>query len=151
LQNRTVDRIGGILTALIGLVAIAEALRLYPYRTSFFVGDHTMPGVVGGALVLLGLLLAFSAKGERITIQFPDRATLVKIALTLGGLFLYWILLQVLGYIISTFIIAICFFMVIGSYRFAKSLIYALVMTACLYVVFIYWLSMPFPLGMLGI
>lgn len=151
MQNRTVDRIGGIITALIGLVAIAEALRLYPYRTSFFVGDHTMPGVVGGALVLLGLLLAFFVKGERITIQFPDRPTLVKIALTFGSFLLYWILMQIVGYSISTFITAICLFRVIGSYHFRKSLIYALVMTACLYVIFIYGLSMPFPSGMLGI
>ncbi|RAK20520.1 putative tricarboxylic transport membrane protein [Anoxybacillus vitaminiphilus] len=149
-KNMWSDRIGGFISIIFGIVAIAEAVRLYPNRIDLFVGDHTMPGLIGGVMIFLGFLMFF-VKGERFTVEFADRKTMIKILLTIGLLFAYWILLQILGYLISTLVISMFLFKVLGSYSFYKSVVFAVVLTVLLYVLFILWLSIPFPTGILGI
>ncbi|MGG1556688.1 tripartite tricarboxylate transporter TctB family protein [Geobacillus thermoleovorans] len=145
------DRIGGIVTILAGGIALAEAARLYPTRTSMLVGDHTMPAVVGFLMVVLGISLLFT-KGESFDAEFPDRKTMLSIIGTLGLLFVYWILFQFVGYVVSTLIVSVLLFRIIGSYPFfPKALLLGALLTTFLYVAFVYLLSIPFPKGMIGI
>ncbi|WP_199617074.1 tripartite tricarboxylate transporter TctB family protein [Paenibacillus alkalitolerans] len=143
------DRIGGIISILFGSVAISEAVRLYPYRTDYFAGDHVLPAVVGALLVLLGLLLAFAAvKGEKFVATFPDKSTVISMLLSFGLLFVYWVIIPVLGYVISTLLIAIGLFKVMGGFRLIKSALFGALLTSVFYMIFIYWLGMSFPKGM---
>jgi putative tricarboxylic transport membrane protein len=141
------DRIGGIISIILGSIAISEAIRLFPARMSPFVGDHTLPGVVGGLMILLGLILVFFNNGESFKAEYPSRRIIVCLVLTFGLLFLYLFLLQYAGYIISTLLVSIGLFKVIGSFSFLKSIIYAVILTIIFYLIFIYWLAMQFPDG----
>jgi putative tricarboxylic transport membrane protein len=139
-------RVGGIITMLFGCVSLYEAIRLYPERMSFYVGDHIFPGVIGLAMLVLGLLALF-AKGEQFTVEFPDRRTLMQMAAVLGIMLGYWLLLFVVGYVISTLVASVLLFRVIGSYGYGKSLVYSVILTAAMYLFFVYWLTIPFPNG----
>ncbi|MBW4081220.1 tripartite tricarboxylate transporter TctB family protein [Paenibacillus sp. S150] len=140
------DRIGGVVTMLFGAVAISESVRLYPARESLYVGDHLMPGVIGAAMILFGFIMLIK-KGESFKVQFPDATALRKMLLVTVSLFAYWGLISYLGYTLSTFVISIALFKVIGSYPYAKAAIYSAVQTAVIYFIFVYWLRLPFPAG----
>ena len=56
------DRIGALVAIVLGVIAIREAVRLYPHGMNAFTGDHLMPAVVGVALVVLGVAALFSFK-----------------------------------------------------------------------------------------
>lgn len=145
------DRIGGIISIIFGSIAMSEAIRLYPARMGTFVGDHTMPGIVGGALILLGLLLVFFLRGESFKVEFPDRVIMKSMLLALGLLFAYWFAIPYVGYVISTLLVSIGLFKVLGFFSFVKSTIYASILTTVFYLLFIFWLGMPFPTGIFNI
>lgn len=140
------DRIGGLITMICGAIAIKESVRLYPTRESFYVGDHLMPGVVGAAMLLFGLILLIK-KGESFKVQFPDKATLRKMLLVMASLFAYAIVTSYAGYTLSTFLVSIVLFRIIGAYPYVKAVIYSAVQTALIYIIFVYWLETPFPEG----
>jgi len=140
------DRIGGLITIIFGGVAVSEAFRLYPTRESFYVGDHLMPGIIGAAMILFGLIMLIR-KGVSFKVQFPDKALMRKMLLVMGTLFLYWILINYLGYIFSTFMITCLLFRLIGSYPYVKAAIFSAGVTVVIYFIFIYWLDMLFPKG----
>ena len=139
------DRLGGLFSIIFGGIAVAEAIRLYPMRMADFAGDHTLPGFVGVVLIVLGIILLF--KGQAFQVVFPNRNIVFRMVVAIVLLFLYWFLLPYLGYLISTFLISMGLFKVIGGYRILKAAIYSLVATVVLYVIFIWWLNMPFPTG----
>lgn len=140
------DRIGGVITMFFGALAVSESVRLYPARESTYVGDHLMPGVIGAAMLLFGFILLVK-KGERFKVQFPDRSTMRRMLGVALTLFAYWGLISYLGYTLSTFIISIALFKIIGSYPYAKAALYSAVQTAIIYFIFVYWLRLPFPAG----
>jgi putative tricarboxylic transport membrane protein len=115
------------------------------------VGDYTMPAVFGSVLILLGLLLLFVVKGEQFKVKYPDRKTMISILSTLGLLFLYWFSIQFLGYEITTFVVGIGLFKVMGSYSWIKAIIFSAILSTVLYFLFIFWLGVPFPTGIFGI
>lgn len=145
-----VNRIGGTISIVLGGIAIEEALRLYPLRIGTY-GDHTLPGIIGGLMVLLGIILIFFIKEEDFKVEFPQREQRVPMILSMGFLFAYWVSLHFLGYVISSFLLSVGLFKVMGSFNWFKSVGYAIILTSVLYLMFIYWLMMPFPAGIFGI
>jgi putative tricarboxylic transport membrane protein len=141
---------GGLISIIFGAVAISEGVRLYPARITAFAGDHTLPLFVGSSLVVLGLYLLI-IKGQTFKVQYPDRKLVRGMLLAMGLLVAYWFSIPYLGYLISTFLISIGLFKVIGSYSYLKSIIFSAVLTAALYVLFIFCLAMPFPTGIFDI
>lgn len=145
-----VKRIGGIISVLFGGIAIWESIRLYPLRIGAY-GDHTFPGIIGGLMVLLGLILIFFIKEEKFVVEFPKPERRGPMILTLGFLFAYWVSLHFLGYVISNFLLGVGLFKVIDSITLFKSVIYSIILTGVLYLLFIYYLMIPFPSGIFGI
>ena len=147
LKRVRADQVGGVVAILIGLVAIREAVRLYPYRISLVVGDHLLFAVLGGLLVLFGLLLIFWRQPSKEEVLWPERETGRALLLTLLLLLAYRLLLPVLGYLLCTFFVAVLLFRWFGSYRTIICLFAAAVTTGALYVVFILWLGLSLPGG----
>lgn len=143
------DKIGAIITILFGILSMAEAMRHFPNRMSMLVGDHTLPALVGIALIVLGIVLLF-LKGESFRVEFPKGQTLFQVIATLVILFIYWFLIPYLGYTISTLLVLISLFKVIGSYGMVKSIAYGVLATTVLYLLFMNWLQIPFPNGIFG-
>lgn len=148
-QLRKADRVGGLITVMFGIVSISEGARLFPDRISLMVGDHTLPGLIGIVMVLLGTLVVFT-RGEQFHVEFPKGKMMVTMLVTLAIMFAYWFLIPYLGYVISTLAALVGLFKVIGSYHLGKSTLYGSLTTIALYMLFIYWLQMPFPDGIFG-
>ena len=145
------DRIAGAIAVAVGLIALVEAKRLYPLRMRALVGDDTMLWLLGAVMVVLGLLMIFIVKIPPHKVEFPEKKVRLTILVTVGLLFVYCYMISLVGYLISTFLISLGLFKVIGSYRWHVALFSAIVLTAALYGVFILWLNMPFPVGVFGI
>jgi putative tricarboxylic transport membrane protein len=150
INARQADRIGGALALLIGGLALREGVRLLPYRQSALAGDHILPMLLGGVLVLLGLwLLLFPVAGDG-PVEWPRGDALRRLVAVLLLLVLYRVLLDILGYAISTFVITGLLFRSIGSYCWLTSILSSMLVTLCLYVVFVWWLTLTFPEGLFG-
>nr|WP_263327414.1 tripartite tricarboxylate transporter TctB family protein [Neobacillus sp. Marseille-Q6967] len=139
--------VGGAVTVIFGLMSLYEAKRMYPYSKDFVTGDHAMPGVIGILLILLGMGLISEKVIENKKVDFPAGKTLMILISSIGVLFLYCLLIMLVGYVISTFIISILLIRIIGNYRWIFSMVTGAIITAVLYFIFIVLLKTPFPIG----
>ncbi len=144
----TADRIGGVSGIILGTVALIEAYRLYPFRSSPMVGDHTMPALFGAVLVVLGTLLLFQ-RGDQEEAPFPEKPQFTLILFSVVLMFVYRYLIPLLGYALSTFLVSSVLFKLLGPYRWPVSLVLSVVLTAAIYLIFVVWLKTPFPAGLL--
>ncbi|MFD1772418.1 tripartite tricarboxylate transporter TctB family protein [Paenibacillus rhizophilus] len=77
-------------------------------------------------------------------IQFLPRQGLIPLLLLIYTFILPWA-----GYLVGTFIIALLLFRLLGIGRWWRCAVYALLLTAGLYLIFIEWLHTPFSAGTL--
>lgn len=136
----------GGLTVLFGIVVIAESVRIYKYARSVLTGDHIVPGIAGIAMIFLGISLIFSSAATYKP-TFPKGAILKRILGTAAVMVVYLLLMNYVGYVVSTLLASYGLFRVFGKYSRAKSALMALLTTLFVWAVFIAWLNMPFPRG----
>lgn len=149
-RNRMVSElIAGSIAVLLGVVSVIEAFRLYPMRMSALAGDHSMPALLGCAMIVLGTLLIFFVKGDNAKVEFPDRQMMRILIYIIIIMFGYWLLMKYAGYIVSTLIAALLLFRITSSFTWIKSALTASVTTAVIYVIFVYFLNMVLPEGVL--
>lgn len=148
IERSGADRIGGLLAVGFGVLAVREAIRLFPLRTSEYAGDHITFGLLGGVLLILGLLLATVVRTPRFNVELPRGTVKNSMLVTAALLFVYLYLVPAIGYVWSTFPIAAGLFRALGSYKWRQALLFAAILTAALYVVFELWLHMSLPGGM---
>lgn len=140
------NTIMGGLAVLIGIGVIAESVRIYRYARSFLTGDHIVPGIAGVAMILLGISLIFSS-APAYKPTFPKGTILMRILGTAAVMAGYLLLMNYLGYVLSTLLASYGLFRVFGKYSRGKSALMAALTTLFVWAVFIAWLNMPFPKG----
>ncbi|MBW4081028.1 tripartite tricarboxylate transporter TctB family protein [Paenibacillus sp. S150] len=164
------DRLAGALTVLAGCLALREAWKLYPYHVSLLGGDHVFPAFIGAGLLLCGLWLLAASRGQahkalvgrnpeevlarKAAMDEPEvraappllRRSWPKAGLIPPLLLIYTVLLQSVGYALSTFVASLLLLRLLGG-GWRRSGLYALVLTSGLFLVFIEWLHTPFPAG----
>lgn len=103
-------------------------------------------------MLLLGDLMTFVIKSTPLKVTFPRRGDHA----TYGGvgcfvsLFWCWAVLPFLGYVPSSCLTSIVLFRLFGAYRWRTCLMAAVLLTGSLYLVFIRFLKLPFPIGIFG-
>lgn len=151
LKKITADRVGGAIFMLLGVVSLLEARRLHPMRMREAVGDDIFPMILGMVLLVLGTLMTFIVKTSPLKVNFPEKEIARRMIASLACLFGYWAILPILGYAPSTFLSSTLLFYFFGGYRLRICLVAATLLTACVYLIFIHFLKMPFPIGVLGL
>jgi putative tricarboxylic transport membrane protein len=141
------DQIGGLLSVVLGGIVCIEAMRIQRASGSGFFGDHTLPALLGGLLILLGIVLFFLP--ERFEPPSQESRFSASLAGSVATMFAYVFLMDTVGYVVSTFCTAIALFRLIGSYSWRACIGYSFVLTAILYLVFVYGLQITFPRGVL--
>jgi putative tricarboxylic transport membrane protein len=145
--------VGGVLI-LLGGVALGEGWRLRALRTEMVagsvVGDDTMPLIVGAALLVLGILVAFAAPPLPVKVAFPFGPQRVQMLSTAGLLVGYWVILPYLGYTTGTAVVALGLYRTMGGYRWPITTLLAAATTGLLFLMFRVWLLEPLPTGWLG-
>jgi putative tricarboxylic transport membrane protein len=141
------DRIGGLLAAVLGVVVCMESWRIYRENNAGIIGDHTLPALLGGILILLGVLLLIWPERYKVAVTSPEVRQ--NITGCLVAMFVYQVIIFTLGYVTATFGVAAVLFRLFGSYPWRVSIGYSVVLTAILYLVFQAGLHIPFPRGVL--
>ena len=146
------DRVAGAIFILLGIFALVEGWRLLPLRSRGMPGDDAFPLLLGLVMVVLGAILAFVLKPRQGSpVSWPRGQQAISMLESAGILVLYWIVLPYLGFAISTFMAASGLFYAIGGYRWYGCLLSSAVLTSAFYGIFIIWLKMAFPVGVVGI
>lgn len=130
---------------LIGLASIYLGYAEYEFWIKTVPGGGFMPVLAGGLIVLISLMVIFDKKkAQKIKLVgkafYPVAAVLITIALNVVVGVLPAITFMVFGWLKW-----------IEKYNYKKSMIIALITSACAYGIFWVWLRVPFPTGLLNI
>lgn len=147
MPNNVPDFVGAVLSIALGVVVTLEAYRLRAYAVSQFVGDHTLPAILGVLFILLGGTLmasTFQVQEKRKALPSPYQDRMILSLSTLG---LYFLMLNIMGYLTATLIASTLLFHIVGTFRWARSVSCGFILTGSLYLIFIKWLQISFPAG----
>jgi putative tricarboxylic transport membrane protein len=147
LPHNVPDFLGAVLSIAAGVLVSLEAYRLRAYSLSRYVGDHTLPAILGLVFVLLGAALLVHSFRNEERAKAPPSPHRTSMFLCLALLGAYCLLIDIVGYLTATLIVSAFLFRVVGRYGWGTAIVLAAVLTGCLYVVFIMWLQISFPTG----
>lgn len=143
-----------VLLVLSGYV-IQEAWRMPP-SASFGPGAGFLPFWLGVALAVFATILFVSAWRRQATEDdskpvFPGKQALLGIALILVGLAGYILLIEVLGYLMDTFLFIVFLMKVVEREKWRLTLMVAVSTTAALFIIFEFLLKIKLPSNMFGL
>lgn len=137
------DRIAGILIVLFALFYGLEALRLKSGFASGPIGPKEFPLILAAALVVTALFLLFTVDPEP---DWPLRSSWLNLGVVVASFVAYAYLLVPTGFIAATTLAT-----GLVSQRFGakawQALVTGFVASLALYVLFVYALGIPLPVG----
>ena len=144
---------GVFLLVLSGLV-IWESSKMPP-SASFGPGAGFLPFWLGILLAVLATILFVSAWRRQAQEQdskpvFPGKQALFAITLVLAGLAGYIVLIEVLGYLLDTFLFVVFLVKVVEREKWPLTLKLAVATTAGLFIIFQVLLKITLPSNMFG-
>jgi len=148
---KSADLATGSLLTLLGLATLL-ASRGIKGMAGQSLDPRTLPSLVGWGLLVIGagiVLLAARYRGDPVPVQWPDRQGLRRIGVAFVSLVLYMGLMGPLGFPIATTLFVAGLTWHLGHYRYWASLFLGLVTGLVVHFVFIEFLGLGFPLGLL--
>jgi hypothetical protein len=134
------------LTLIFGAAAAYESAKL-PFGTVRNPGPGFFPWWTSVVLDLLALILLAQALTLRSSAVGKGSGRIAKVAALLIVLGAYTVLLDPLGYLLSTFLLVLFMLRWIDTQRWTVALGMAAITSVVSYVVFAIWLSIPLPRG----
>lgn len=148
-----VYQIAGLALLALAVAVVYGALQLR-YYTSLGPGPGFFSFWIGIALGILALVIiaqTVSRPPERLPWDFvPDRAGLTRIGLVLLSLLLAALFLERLGFFLTMFVVYMLLLRGLGGYRLLATAVAAVLASFGTYYVFVKWLNVPLPSGILG-
>ena len=144
------DRITGGVVLLAGVAIIWQAcrLRLGNFHTP---GPGLFPLLLGSVVVFLSLcLLAFRSRSRKDARSFSAES-LLRVGRVYGSLIAYFLVLEHLGFLLSTFLLVSYLSIVIGKQKAVGALVRAVLVTVFSYLLFDVVLKGQLPKGILGL
>jgi putative tricarboxylic transport membrane protein len=148
---KSADLATGTMLGLLGLATLF-ASRGIKGMAGQSLDPRTLPSLVGWGLLVIGagiVLLAARYRGDPVSVQWPDRQGLRRIGVAFVSLVLYMGLMDPLGFPIATTLFVAGLTWHLGHYRYWASLLLGLVTGVVVHFVFIEFLGLGFPLGLL--
>jgi putative tricarboxylic transport membrane protein len=148
-RGNGMDRIAGGIILVIGMAIIWQATRLH-------IGNFTVPGpgffplLLGIVVVLLSVCLIVFAEetgGDKSSFSWGN---LKRVASVFGVLLFYGAVLELVGFLIASFVLLLYLSLVIGKQRIAGALLRAVIMTGLSYLLFDVVLKTQLPKGIIG-
>lgn len=142
------------------LLALAAALAIgaasFPPMPGQAFGPRLFPNLIAGGLAICaGLLVvrAAKAKGLRLGVVTPEwwnePGRRGNLAILLGSIVAYTLLVEPLGFLVTTFALLVLLMKRLGA-AWRATLLASLTGTAVTYVMFAWWLRVPLPPGLLN-
>lgn len=147
-MNLMFDRIGSLFFALVGALFIAESQNISSSAYGSQVGPNMFPFGLGVILILLSLRLLWETykKGTAASTSEPHSPLRYKrFFFILTATILYVLLLEILGYVISSFAFLTYAFTMMGSKSVLKSVIVSLLFSVGVYGIYVHLLKGTLP------
>lgn len=112
-----------------------------------------MPLWVAGAIAVLSLLLVMEAQ-RRVSdpaVDWPDRTGGRRVVLTLTGIVAFVLIAPWLGFVVTTSVFVVALLLIVERRPLLPSLLTGLLAAALIHAIFIAWLSIALPRGILGV
>lgn len=130
----------------------------YGITRSGIPGAGFFPLLAGFIMITLSLVVLGSSFKKREESEillkekfFPRRSSPKRIGLTLAGLFGYWLLLESVGFLGTTFLFLVYLLRFIEPQGWTKVLVVAVLATGISYLLFNILLKVQMPIGFLGV
>ena len=150
---RTADRIAGAALLALAVAFCAGALKYYPYSGPGGPGSAFLPFWLGVIMAVLAVWLLVGALRSRDpgAAWLPRGEGLRRLALVLGVTAAFVALLKFVGMILGTALFLIVLMRVLDRNPWPLTLSVAVATSGLIYLVFTYWLRVPFPVSGFGI
>jgi putative tricarboxylic transport membrane protein len=148
---RSADRISGVLLLIFG-AGFAAGARQYPYWTPTGPGSGFLPlwlGVVMAALAI-ALFVGAMRRPDPGEAWLPEGRGLVRLIVVVVATIAFVWLLPFLGMTLATFLFLVGILRFLERHSWFATVGVALATSAANWLVFIHWLNVPFPTGILG-
>ena len=148
---RSADLMTGALTIGIGVVTLV-ASRSIKAMAGESLDPRTLPAMVGWAMILCGAGIMYSGwryRGDPVSVQWPDRLGQRRLIATAALLLAYVALIEPIGFPIVTGAFVSAHSWYLGRYRPWVTLLGGSVTGIIVYYVFMEFLELTFPLGLL--
>jgi hypothetical protein len=148
---RAADRVSGLLLLIFG-IGFAVAGRGYPYWTSTGPGSGFLPFWLGLAMAGLAAALLVGAvrRPDHGEAWLPRGRAFVRLLAVIAATTAFVWLLPTLGMTLGTFLFLVGILRFLEGHGWAATFAVALATAVVNWLVFIHWLNVPFPPGLLG-
>lgn len=141
------DRAAAAVLLAFGLIALEEARKLR-FGSIAKPGPGFFPVVLAAAFSLVCLVLLVNAIRARDAEAVSGvRLAWPKIVATMAALFVYALVLELLGFVVATFALLLFFFKALERQRWVTALAGSLATAFVTYLVFKVWLNVQLPAG----
>ncbi len=148
---RLADRVSGLVLLIFG-IGFALGAGRYPYWTPTGPGSGFLPFWLGLAMAVLAAMLLVGAtrRPDAGHAWLPGGRALMRLVVVVVATVAFVWLLPVLGMPLGTFLFLVGLLRFLEGHTWVATLGVALVTSAVNWLVFMHWLHVPFPIGVLG-
>lgn len=148
-------RMSDVVPALL-MLALSGAIALETRGLSFWADTTPGPAFLPvwlaiAGVVLFALRLAEARRLRGATVEWPDRAALARVATIFAALLVVPLLTPLLGLVPALALLVAFILLVVLRQALVPSLATVAVTTGLIYGVFVLWLKVPLPMGLLGL
>jgi hypothetical protein len=149
---RRTDQVGGLVLLVFAIAFSATAARHYPYWGANGPGSGFLPFWLGVAMAVLAVLLFIGATRSRVAGDpwLPRGHGLARLIVVLLATAVFIALLKVLGMVLGGALFLVTLLRFVERHSWRLTLGVAAGSGVLNYLVFTYWLRVPFPEGPLG-
>ena len=149
------DRIFAVIGLGLSLWMILESLK-YDYLTTYTPGPGFHPFWLGICLALLSLILLFNTflrkkSKEDKKSRLPGKKSLLRVGLILLFTAGFALFMTRLGFVLTVAVFVFLILFVLERYSLLKSLLYGILMSGAVLLIFRVWLDVDIPKGWLGL
>jgi len=146
---RLADLIGGVVVLFFGLAVVFFSSQL-PYYSEFGPGPGFLPLWVGVVLIGCAIFVVINVlrKHDKIGTFFKPRTKLGLHVLVI--IFITFLLLPLLGFSIGLALFVGITMRIMGKHRWVSCSLTAVMTAICIHLIFISWLTIPLPQGLIG-
>jgi putative tricarboxylic transport membrane protein len=153
MPNKTFDTIAGCFFLVVGMFFIVASTGISASSYGSKVGPNIFPTALGVILVLLSVIVIYQARRYRTAAEGKGQRNYKRFALVLSSTFIYILLFEPLGYVISTFLYLHFVFQVMDRKKPLYALLIAAFFSAAVYGIYVVVLQgtlPPFPEWLIG-
>ena len=141
----------GAVSLVLGVAYTGLALEM-PLGSVQQPGAAVFPIIVGVILMIGSLAAIFEGRSmaRDDTVELPAGADRIRVLYLVGLMLGYFVALPWLGQLLSSVFFSILLMRILSTLHWARLLIYALAMSLSVYLLFVYFLKVPMPAGILA-